>query len=383
MDGCEGRWLYSPPVTAKFTTAGQILTGWGCCGQLGEAAASLGGRALLMTGRSALRAAGVTQRLAGLLASAGVAATLFEQVEPEPTVQAVDAGREVLRRNGCDVVIAAGGGSAIDVGKAVAALAAETAPAAEYYSRRPLPERHLPCIAIPTTAGTGAEVTPNSVLTDPARRIKQSIRGPSLTPAVAIVDAELTVSCPPGVTASAGMDALTQAVESYLSRYATPLTDALALHAARLVWANLLKAHRDGRDRSAREGMAYGALLAGMALANARLGAVHGMAHPIGQRYHLAHGLVCAALLPAVLRFNREAAGEKYGMLAGVFAADPAEAAGELLARLELPAKLSAMGLRAEDFDEIAAESMPSGSLKANPRPASEADVKAILGELL
>lgn len=370
-------------MASAFTTVGQIVTGWGCSEQLGGIAAELGRRALLVTGRKALRAAGTTDRLADLLAAAGVEAAVFDRVDPEPTVETVDLGREAFREGRCDLVVAAGGGSAIDVGKAIAALAAEVAPTGDYYSRRPLPERSYPCIAMPTTAGTGAEVTPNSVLTDPAQGFKQSIRGPRLVPAAAVVDAELTVPCPPDVTASAGMDALTQAVESYLSRHATPLTDALALHAAELIWANILAAYQDGRDQPAREGMAYGALLAGMALANARLGAVHGMAHPIGHRYHLRHGAVCAALLPHVLRFNRSAAGEKYEILGSVFGADPAEAAAYLLRRMELPARLSPFGLAAQDFARIAAESMPSGSLKANPEPVGEEDIREMLARLL
>lgn len=372
-----------PPVTATFTTPGRIVTGWDCREQLSGIAPGLGRRALLVTGPTALRAAGTTERLAGLLGASGVEVTLFERAEPEPTVETVDLGREAFRRGRCDLVVAAGGGSAMDVGKAIAALASGVAPTADYYSRRPLPEKFFPCVALPTTAGTGAEVTPNSVLTDPAGGVKQSIRGPSLAPAAAVVDAELTVSCPPDVTASAGMDALTQAIESHLSRHATPLTDALAVHAVKLVWGNILVAYRNGQDRPAREGMACGALLAGMALANARLGAVHGMAHPIGHRYHLRHGVVCAALLPHVLRFNRESAAEKYEILAGIFGSDPADAAARLLGRLDLPQRLSPAGLAKSDFDAIAAASMPSGSLKANPRPVTEDDIKAMLSQLL
>jgi len=370
-------------MAASFTTVGRILTGWGCCEQLGEAAAGLGGRALLVTGRSALRSAGITARLTDCLASAGVEVTAFEQAEPEPTVDTVDLGREQFAEARCDLLVAAGGGSALDVGKAIGALAGEFAPTAEYYSRRMPPEEGFPIIAIPTTAGTGAEVTHNSVLTDPGGGVKQSIRGPALRPAVAIVDPELTVSCPPDVTASAGMDALTQAVESYLSRHATPLTDSLALHAAELIWTSILAAHQDGRDRAAREAMAYGALLAGIALANARLGAVHGMAHPIGLRYHLRHGVVCAALLPHVLRFNRDAAREKYEILTGIFGAEPDRAAAYLLARLGLPERLGPLGLREADFTEIAAASMPSGSLKANPRTVDPDDIRELLRLLL
>jgi len=369
-------------MTATFTTAGKIITGAGSVEELGQVARGFGSRALLVTGRRALRAAGTTERLVGILKAAGVDVVLFEQVEPEPVVHTVDQARELLCSEACELVVAAGGGSAIDVGKAAAALADADATTGEYFSQRPIPAAGRPCIAVPTTAGTGAEATSNSVLTDPDRQIKQSIRGPGLMPEVAIVDAALTVSCPPEVTASAGMDALTQAVESYFSRLATPLTDALAIMAARLIWPNLPTAFENGRDLPAREALSYGSLLAGMALANARLGAAHGMAHPIGYRCGIPHGVVCAALLPHVLRFNREAAGRKYHLLSGICHGDAADAVDRLLERLALPKKLSDLGLREELFDRIAEESMPSGSTKANPRPVTVKDVKTILRRL-
>ncbi|MHC4715448.1 MAG: iron-containing alcohol dehydrogenase family protein, partial [Planctomycetota bacterium] len=345
----------------------------------GEIAAAFGRRAVLVTGRRALRDAGITDRLVESLHAAGVEATVAEEAEPEPGVRTRDRVRQILRRDGAEAVITAGGGTAIEVGKAAAALADEDAPTREYFSDRPVPAAGRPCVAVPTTAGTGAEVTPNSVLSDPARQIKQSIRGPAVLPVAAVVDAELTVPCPPDVTASAGMDALTQAVESYLSVKATPLTEALSLQSVRLIVPAIEAAHADGTDLPAREAMAYGSLLAGMALANARLGAVHGMAHPIGFRCHIPHGVVCAALLAPVLRFNREAAAEKWGVLCDILGPDPADAVTGLLERLALPAKLSGLGLREELLDVIAAESIPSGSLAANPRPVSVDEVKSLL----
>jgi len=366
-------------MAATFTTVGRILTGADSSEELGKVAAGLGRRALLVTGRGALRSAGISDRLTGSLESAGVEVSLFEEVEPEPGVETVDRARAALREGGCDLVVAAGGGSAIDVGKAAAALAEALAPTGEYFTGRPVPESGRPCIAIPTTAGTGAEVTPNSVLTDAARDTKQSIRGPGLLPEVAIVDPTLTVSCPPVVTAAAGMDALVQAIESYLSRRATPLTEAMSLQAVELIWKNILAAHQAGDDLPAREAMCYGALLAGMALANARLGAVHGLAHAIGHRCRVRHGVVCAVLLPHVLRFNREAALEKYEVLSGLLGVDPAEAAAWLLVRLGMPQRLGEVGLSEADFDYVTAESMPSGSLAANPRPATAEDVRQIL----
>jgi len=367
-------------MAAEFRTAKRIITGWGCVEGLGEVASGVG-QALLVTGRKALRAAGTTGRLVELLASAGVAVVLFEEVDPEPSARTVDRAREAIAREGCRLVVAAGGGSAIDVGKAAAGLAFAEGSTGEYFSQRRIPSGSLEWIAIPTTAGTGAEVTNNSVLADAERGVKESIR-PFPMPRAAIVDGELTVSCPPEVTAAAGMDALVQGVESYLSRSATPLTDAVAFQAVRLIRPSLLAAYRDGGDRRAREAMSYGSLLAGMALTNARLGAVHGMAHPVGYRYHISHGVVCAALLPHVLRFNREAAGAKYGVLSEAFGGDAADVSAGMLRELSLPEKLSPLGLSEKDFEAIAAESMPSGSLKANPRTVGIDDVKRILSQV-
>lgn len=362
-----------------FTTAGTIITGWGASRELGAVAAKLGQRALLLTGRSALRETGALERLTDSLKSAGVGPLVVHRVQPEPSVDAVDAARAVFHEGHCDLVVAAGGGSVMDVGKAVAVLAGEVAPTADYFDARKVPTRAFPCIVLPTTAGSGAEVTANSVLVDPRARIKQSIRGPALLPTTAIVDAELTASCQPDVTASAGMDALAQAVESYWSLGASPLTDALAVYAAELVWLNILAAYQNGQDREAREAMSYAALLAGMALANARLGAIHGIAHPLGCRYGIRHGAVCAALLPHVMRFNRQVASEKYEVLCAVFGGDAADATASLLISLSLPARLSYLGVRQADFGAIAAESLPSGSLQANPRPVTAQDVKDIL----
>ena len=370
-------------MTATFQTVGSIVTGLGASAQIGELAAALGGRALLVTGGKPLREFGITQRLAETLSRAGVEVTLFEQVEPEPALTTVDAGREVLRDARCDVVVAAGGGSAMDAGKAIAALGGELAPTAEYFSGRAQPERGLPCIAAPTTAGTGAEVTPSSILTDPETGMKLAISGQAFRPAAAVVDPELTVSCPRDLTASAGIDALTQAIESYLSRDATPITDGVALHGIELVWLNILAAYQHGEDMEAREALAYGALMGGMALANAGMGAVHAMAHSIGARYHLAHGVVCGALLAPVLRFNQSCATEKYGILTEIFSHDPAEAVEYLLASLAMPAKLSGYGLDRADFDAIADESLATRSVRANPRDVGRDDIADILECLL
>ena len=367
-----------------FTTVSKLVTGAGCFDQLGELAKQLGRRALVVTGRRSMRRAGLTDRACGLLQAAGVEVLLFEDVSREPSDADVDAGRARCRAERCGLVIGIGGGSAMDAAKSIAALANADAPTAEYIKGRPADARDpLPCIAVATTSGTGAEVTPNAVLSWPGGRLKASIRGAGILPTVALVDPDLTLTCPPGVTAASGMDALTQAIESYVSIHATPLTEALSLHAAELMLANLPEAYAHGDNRAAREGCAYGSTMAGIALANARLGVVHGIAHPLGIRCHIPHGVCCAALLPASIRLNRTAAAAKYDRLSQVAGADIEKVAERLLTELGLDRAFGEYEINERDLPEIARESMPSGSLKANPKKVTEEDVLNILSRCL
>jgi len=367
----------------SFTTAREIVTGVGCVACLGNQAAALGRRALLVTGRSAARRSGATDKALALLAAEGVEATLFDQVEHDPDVTTVDAGRAACHEARCHCVIGLGGGSALDAAKAIAALVNEAEPTADFVLGKPIAQPGLPFLAIPTTSGTGAEVTKNAVLSDRSRRLKQSIRAECMMPVAAIVDPELTLSCPPQVTAAAGMDALVQAIEAFTSIHATPLTDALAFEAARRLIGSLAAAWEDGTNLAAREECAYGSLMAGMALANARLGAVHGMAHPLGAHYGLEHGVVCALLMPHVMRLNRGQVGDKYGRLSVLAGREIIAAIEGLGERFGLRRALDGVTIPREDFAAIAAESLPSGSLKANPRKFAEGDVVAVLEALV
>ena len=281
------------------------------------------------------------------------------------------------------MLVGLGGGSAIDAAKAIAGLANEPAPTVEYQEGRALLAPARPLVAIPTTSGTGSEATKVAVLSNRERQIKKSIRADTMWPAVAVVDPELTLSCPPEVTAASGMDALVQAIEAFTSIHASPLTDGLAFEAARRLIRWLPTAVDQGGDLEAREQCAYGSLMAGMALANARLGAVHGIAHPLGARYGLAHGVACAVLMPPVMRLNAAHVGDKYERLTHEAGRDIIELVESLVERFGLHAALSAVTIPREDFPAIVAESMPSGSLKANPKPVTEADVVAILEALV
>ncbi len=312
---------------------------------------------------------------------AGVSAEVFDQVEPEPSLHTVEAGRGACRDAKCDVVVAIGGGSALDVGKAIAGLALSERTVHEHHAGAEIPPRGLPIIAAPTTAGTGSEVTPNSVLSDPDRGVKKSIRGDSLRPRTAIVDPDLLRGMPRALMASSGLDALTQAIESFTSRNTTALTDALALQAFKCLAVGLPAALDNGEDPEALSNMANGSLMAGMALANARLGLVHGLAHPLGFRYHLPHGLVCGALLPYAIRFNQDVAGVKYDQLSAIVGQPLIEFVDRLLEKAGVAGALKRCGIKAEDIPAIADESLPSGSLKANPKPMSKGDIVVMLEE--
>jgi len=323
----------------------------------------------------------VTQRLAALLEGAGVAVVPFERVPPEPDVGTVDAARAAIRSAGCDLVVEAGGGSALDVGKVAAALAGEDAPTARFHDGPAIQEPGLQHVAVPTTSGTGAEVTANGVISNPDTRLKQSIRGGGVLPAVSIIDPELTLSCPPSVTAAAGMDALVQGIESLLSVHAIPTTEALSLAAVRLTVRGLTAAYRDGADREARAAMSEGSFMAGLALANARLGAVHGIAHPLGLCLGLPHGVVCGALMPPVLERSRHAVPGKYEALQDAMGGEPVQVLESLLAELGLPRVLGACP-DAQWERVIVDYALGSGSSRANPVPVDEAYVRGVLAEV-
>ena len=378
---------------ATFYMPIRIITGDGCFSSLGKEAAALGKRALIVCGASA-RASGSLDQAREMLAAAGVSAAVFAEVAGEPTLATVAAAIAACREGGAEVVIGLGGGSAMDVAKATAALGPLSGGVREYFAGRALDGPSLPWIAIPTTSGTGAEATMNAVLIDEETCSKQSIRGEGLFARVAIVDPLLTLSLPAKMTAYSGADALCQALEAFVSIAAMPITDGLCREAIRLIGRSLLAAYRDGQDIAARRDMHYASLMAGMALANARLGAVHGMAHPLGCRYRLPHGLICGLLLPYVMEWNLPAAASRYAEAAallgvavqGMKAEEAAGAAIEQVQRLfnelGLPKRLSQAGVKEIAFEAVARESM-SSSLKHNPRPTSEADVVELLRRAL
>ncbi len=376
---------------ADFYLPTELSTGRGVFGALGRQAARFGRRALLVSGAGAARRTGLLDRATRLLADAGVTAVPFSRVAGEPDLALVEVGVALARQEGCDVVVGLGGGSAIDTAKAVAGAATLPGTIWDYHAGRPIEQAGLPFLAVPTTAGTGAEVTKNAVLCDPRDGAKYSIRDDRWFARVAIVDPELMASMPPAVTASTGSDALCQAIESFTSIGANPVTDALAREAIVRIGRSLERAYTQGDDLAAREDMAYGSLMAGMAMASARLGGVHGMAHPLGSHFSIPHGVICGLLLPYTMAYNLPSAVAKYAEVGrlmgarGTFASSEAEARAAveavraLLGRIGIPEHLRGFGVTPDHFDQIIAESLPSGSLQHNPRPLAAADVRAIL----
>ncbi len=378
----------------EFATAGRIMAGAGRAAELPGVLAGLGSRVLVCTGAN-------PARHAGLLEGLGLPAAVLE-VGAEPTVGLARAGVAAAREHGADMVVAIGGGSVIDTGKAVAMLLGNGGDPLDYLevigAGQPVSRPAVPCVAVPTTAGTGAEVTANAVLASPEHRLKASLRSPLMIPRVALVDPELTVSCPPPVTAASGLDALTQCLEPLVSRQASPLTDGLAREGLRRAAAGLRAAYADGEDLAARTDMAMCALLGGMALANARLGAVHGLAGVIGGVADVPHGIACAALLAPVIEANVKAlrsgppghpALERYAQAAGLLTGDPAAAVEDALAwtrqtltLLAVPG-LAAFGVRPQHAGEIAAKALISSSMQGNPVALSHGDLEAILQRAL
>lgn len=363
----------------EFATAGQVIFGAGVAAETGEIARRLGLRCLIVTGRTPERAQGLVE---------GV---LFP-VAGEPTIDVVERGVETARRERCDVVAAIGGGSAIDAGKAIAAMITNPGPVLDYLevvgAGKTIQHAPAPFLAVPTTAGTGAEATRNAVLSSPAHGVKASLRSPKMLPVAALVDPLLSRDLPASVRASTGMDALTQLIEPFVSPRANPMTDALCRAGMGLAGSALRRAHQ---DEAAREDMALAALWSGMALANAGLGAVHGFAAPIGGMFQAPHGAVCAALLAPVTEMNLarcgEAARERYGEVARILTGSP-DTAG-LVAHLRgLQSglgigRLGGFGVREEHVPEIARRAGVASSMRGNAAELSLEDLEAILRDAL
>ena len=381
----------------EFATATRIIFGPGELADLGPIARELGRHPLVVTGGNPLR----SQRLRELLAVENILTTTFA-VAGEPTTDDVVRGTTHARAAGCDCVIGFGGGSALDAAKTIAALLANGGDLFDYLEvigrAQPLAHPSFPFIAIPTTAGTGSEVTRNAVLASPAHRVKVSLRSPHLLPRVALVDPELTYDLPPALTAATGLDALTQLIEPYVSPRANPLTDGFCTDGIARAARSLRRAVESGRDAPAREDLALASLLGGLALANAGLGAVHGFANPIGGMFSAPHGAICGALLAHVTAANLGAlrarspgheALRRYGTIARILtdrtdatADDGVHWLFDLINALQIPT-LATYGVTAADIPAITATAAKASSMKANPIAFTPGELAAILAAAL
>jgi alcohol dehydrogenase class IV len=381
-------------VNFEFATATRIVFGAGRLREIGGIAPTMGRRALVVIGKSA----GAVQRAEPLLSAltrAGVEYATFS-VSGEPTIDVVRTGTQRARDEHCDFVISFGGGSAIDTGKAVAALMTNEGDPLDYIEvigkGQPFTKPSVPYIAIPTTAGTGSEVTRNAVLGLSEHRVKVSMRSPLMLPRVALIDPELTYDLPPHITATTGLDALTQLIEPFVSVKANPMTDAICREGMQRVGRSLRRAYEHPDDTSAREDMCVAAMLSGMALANAALGAVHGLSGPLGGMFDAPHGALCAALLPHVMEVNR-------GMIRGPAGRGAVSAPtaivgrfdevrqivgdlGELVQALGIPT-LRQYGVKRGDFPSIIEKAKASNSMKGNPVVLRDEELREVLDRAL
>jgi len=381
----------------EFATATRIIFGPGTLQEIGPLAAELGKRALLIGGSTPTRLTPLQE----LLQAQGITTTIFS-VPGEPTVDLVLAGVQQAHADACDFVIGMGGGSVIDTGKAIAALLTNPGEPLDYLEvvgrGQALSRASAPCIAIPTTAGTGAEVTRNAVLGAPEHHVKVSMRSPSMLPTLALIDPELTYGLPPDVTASTGLDALTQCMEPYVSNKANPLTDALCREGMQRAARSLRRAFQQGSDPAARADMAVAGLCGGLALANAKLGAVHGFAGPLGGMFPVPHGVVCARLLPLVMATNVRALQERapdapmlarYDEIARIVTGDPTARAADGVAwvqalgnELHVP-PLARFGVTAADIPKVIPKAQRAGSMQGNPLVLTPEELTQILQQAL
>jgi alcohol dehydrogenase class IV len=377
----------------EFATATRIVFGAGAIRQIGGIASSYGKRALVVTGRNQIRAKGLQAELE----KHGVASVVFS-VAGEPSISTVGEGVRSAKQEKCESVVGFGGGSAIDAAKAIAAMLTNEGDLLDYLEvvgrGKPLLRQSAPFIAVPTTAGTGSEVTRNAVLSSPEHKVKVSLRSSLMLARAAVVDPELTHDLPPEITASTGLDAFTQLIEPYVCNRANPLTDSLCLEGVRRATRSLGRAFENGRDTGAREDMAIASLFGGFALANAGLGAVHGFAGPIGGMFPAPHGAICAALLAPVMEANIRAlelrapnhpALVRYQEVARIVCDSPtaavrdgAEWVRRLVSKLRVPL-LRGYGVAPKDVPDIVGKATHASSMKANPIALTRAELEDVL----
>lgn len=375
---------------AQFFVPRRILSGPGSVEAVGSEAKRLGGKRILIVTDSGIERAGLVEQVARFLESESLDYVVYKDIQPNPTVDNVLQGLKELKSTNCQVVLGIGGGSVLDAGKMIAAMATNDGKVQDYDGVDLIPNRMLPYIAVNTTAGTGSEVTRWSVITDSDRQVKMAIGDENIIPDLAIDDPQLTISVPPHLTAGTGMDALTHAIEGYVGRNATPLTDCLALEAISLITKNLRIAYADGEDLDARDKLMYAQMLGGMAFSNAGVGNVHAMAHQLGAVYDMPHGLANAVILPFVMEYNLIARPDKFFRIAmamgenvsglSVFEAGKKAvlAVRALNDAINIPSNLKECDVKEKDLSMLVDKTMDDGAMTTNPRLSSRQDIEEL-----
>lgn len=375
--------LYHFPTTLRF--------GNGLAAQAGELIRPHAGGKLLVVTDEGLMRSRVLDGFFQSLRDAGVAYETFDGVAPNPDTSVLERAVSFLKAHGCTAVAGVGGGSSIDTAKGVAAMATNPGSILDYEGYDRIPNEPLPIVAVPTTSGTGSECTASTVFTNKETLFKTVIISPKLFPKLAILDPELTLRLPPAITAATGMDALTHAIESYVSKQANPISQALALHAIRMIGGSLRKAFYAGADLQARADMLMGSFLAGVAFSQSKLGNVHAISHTMGGVFDIAHGVANAALLPYVVAFNVPASPERFRDIAQALGREVSgltdlDAAGRVVTlirdlnrALGIPSTIRELGVDLAHLPQMVKDSMRSGNVLVNPRLTSAADIERII----
>lgn len=375
----------------NFSFPTTLKSGFGIAKKSGEILKPYVKNKLLVVTDNGLSSSGVLEGFFHSLDEAGIPYDVYQDVQPNPSSIVIAEAVEYLKKSECDAIIGVGGGSSIDAAKAVAAMATNPGSILDYEGLDRLIHDPLPLFAIPTTSGTGSECTASTVVTNPENHFKTAIISPRLLPKIAILDAELTMLLPPAITASTGMDALTHAIESYVSKQANPVSRALALEAIKMISGNIKKAYFVGSDVVAREQMLTASFMAGVAFSLSRLGNVHAISHTFGGIFNIPHGVANAALLPYVLKFNMDACpelfkdiaiamGESVDGLNDYDAGSKAiDAVVKLNAAIHIPANVQALGVKLEQLPQMVEDSMKSGNVLVNPRLTKATDIEQII----
>ena len=375
-------WQFRQPTILHY--------GFGVSEETGKFASQLKAKRALIVCGTTVGKLECTARVAQSLRDAGVDVFVYGEVKPDPDIETVENGLEQLRQAEADLIVGIGGGSSMDCAKAIAILGTNPSPITLYEGVDKVKNPALPVIAIPTTAGTASEVTLNVVVSDLNRRMKMGILSLYAAARYALVDPELTVSMPPSVTAATGMDAFTHALESYISRYAHPISEMLALEAIRRIAGNIRRAVEHGDDREARDQVMMGSVMAGLAFNNTRLGNSHAMSHPLGGYFHVPHGVGNSILLPHVMAFNVPAATEKLARVAEVMGENESgeltekaawravKAVKDISAQIGIPKGLRKFNVDPTAIPDMAREAMTSGNVRANPRDTTVDDIIAL-----